>query len=132
MNGGSAIPLSNMLPMFEQRAKKLTMFQHEISRAWDIVAARGKRTVIYESFSVTVFKDDVEGMKVQILELNIAELEPMDGGVEGLGVVELRVFMDGSPVVRRMGEVKDACLEAFGWSRVDALVLTFHVGSRMK
>jgi hypothetical protein len=108
MNGGTAIPLSNMLPMFEQRAKKLTMFQHKISKAWDIVTARGKRTVMYESVSVTVFKDDVEGMRVRVPELNIVELEPMDGGVEGLGVVELRVFMDASPVVKRMGEIKNA------------------------
>ena len=76
-------------------------------RAWDIVSREaGKRTVMYESVSVTVFKDDEEGVRVQVPEFNVLELERMEDGVEGLGVWELRTFMDAGPVVKRMGEIK--------------------------
>lgn len=61
--------------------------------------------MLYESVSITVFKKDAEGKEVETAEFNVLELEEMEGGVEGLGVVESRTYVDASAIVKRVGEL---------------------------
>jgi hypothetical protein len=58
---------------------------------------------MYESASVTVFAEDKEGVQVRIREFNIIELAASsDGkGIHGLHAVQLRAYLDGSPVTER-------------------------------
>ncbi|OJD13045.1 hypothetical protein AJ78_06460 [Emergomyces pasteurianus Ep9510] len=79
-----------------------------------------RKTVMYESVSVTVFKSDPERKEVRVPEFNVIELEPVDGnsggdgerGFEGLWAVELRCWMDSSPVTTRAKEI--AAMEGVG------------------
>lgn len=103
INNGAPVEASNVLGMLEMRASKLEKFGHNVDMAWDIDNADGSRTVMYESTSVTVFKEDKEGVEVRIKEFNIIELAASsDGkGLNGLHAVQLRAYLDGSPVVER-------------------------------
>jgi hypothetical protein len=105
VNGGSPIPVSEVIAMLDARAEKLSVFHHDILAAWDVEIDGGKRTVMYESVSVTAFSNDVEKKEVKVPEFNIVELEPMDGGVEGLIAVELRCYMDAKPIMQRVSEL---------------------------
>lgn len=60
---------------------------------------------MYESVSVSTLKRDPEKKGVEVFEFNIIELEPMDGGVEGLVATELRVYMDAHPITQRLNEL---------------------------
>lgn len=103
INNGAPVEASNVLGMLEMRASKLAKFGHNVEMAWDIDNADGSRTVMYESTSVTVFKEDKEGVEVRIKEFNIIELAASsDGkGFKGLQAVQLRAYLDGSPVTER-------------------------------
>ena len=105
VNGGSPIPVSEVLTMLDARAKKLSVFHHDVLVAWDVEMDGGKRTVMYESVSVTTFSNDPEKKEVKVPEFNIVELEPMDGGAEGLIAVELRCYMDAKPIMQRVSEL---------------------------
>jgi hypothetical protein len=105
VNGCSPIPRSEVLTMLDARAKKLSVFHLDVLVAWDVEMDGGKRTVMYESISVTTFSNDAEKMEVKVPEFNIVELEPIDGGVEGLIAVELRCYMDAKPIMQRVSEL---------------------------
>lgn len=63
---------------------------------------------MYESISVTVVKGDPEEKSIEIPEFNIIELEPMEGGFEGLGAYQLRVYMDSQPLMQRFKQIAQA------------------------
>jgi hypothetical protein len=103
INNGAPVEASQVLGMLEMRASKLTSFEHVVQSAWDVDNGNGSRTVMYESASVTVFAEDKEGVQVRIREFNIIELAASsDGkGIHGLHAVQLRAYLDGSPVTER-------------------------------
>lgn len=93
----------------------MSVFRHDIKKAWDIsnhnteengTEGKKKRTVMYEAISVSVIKADPDQKEVEVAEFNIIELEEMGDGFMGLCVVEARTFMDASPVMKRMGEIR--------------------------
>ena len=112
INGGAPMPARDVLPMFERRAETVAEFRHEVDVAWDMARGNdgdggvGARTVMYESTSVTVCKDDPEGVEVRVRECNVLELVPAregdgEGGAAGFKAVELRAFLDGAAVASR-------------------------------
>jgi len=98
INNGTAMPAENVLPMLSTRGQKLSAFGHDVRIAWDIAKEDGSRTLMYESTSSTVFKEDAEGAVAEVKEFNIIELVPAGGGLKA---DELRTFMDASPVSER-------------------------------
>lgn len=63
---------------------------------------------MYESTSVTIFKEDPESAEVKVREFNIVELvSSKDNGGESnvFKACELRTFLDGSPVSARLKSV---------------------------
>jgi hypothetical protein len=110
INNGPPIPTQDVLAMFAMRSGKVAKFHHDLYRAWDIAKDNGlgSRTVMYESTSVTVFKQDPENAEVKVREFNIVELVPSkdDGATsEGFKACELRTFLDGSPVSARLKSI---------------------------
>ncbi|KGQ10480.1 hypothetical protein BBAD15_g4174 [Beauveria bassiana D1-5] len=93
--------------MLPKRAERLARFRHDVRMAWD-VAPRGdgaaRRTVMYESTSVSVFKADPEAVEVRVAEFNVVELvlvtDP-ETGEASLKALQLRAFLDGGPVTSR-------------------------------
>jgi hypothetical protein len=81
----------------------MSVFRHDVKKAWDI-ASGGKRTLMYESVSISTFKADEEGKEIEVPEFSIIELEQVEG--EGLRAVECRTYMDASPVMQRMAALK--------------------------
>ncbi|KAJ6443418.1 cell wall biogenesis protein Mhp1 [Purpureocillium lavendulum] len=131
INGGPPIPARDMLPMFERRAETVAEFRHDVDVAWDVAhesqnddddddndaaaaaagPGSGRRTVMYESTSVTVFRDDPERVEVRVREFNVVELvptgEPGGGGGGGaFKAAELRAFLDGAAVASRAQAVQ--------------------------
>lgn len=58
---------------------------------------------MYEGTSATVFKQDKDGVEVRIKEFNIIELAGSRNGkgLHGLQAVQLRAYLDASPVTER-------------------------------
>ncbi|KAH8689926.1 hypothetical protein BGW36DRAFT_64840 [Talaromyces proteolyticus] len=104
INGQTVGTLAKVTEMFKMRSKKLSKFHHNVRKAWDIAhddSSLPRRTVMYESTSVTVFKDDPEQLNVHVDEFNIVELElrpQTKSETTQYRVVELKTFMDQQPV----------------------------------
>ena len=111
MNGGPPIAAIAAFEMLPKRAQTLSRFYHSVYRAWDIVNpdGSGRRTVMYESTSLSVFKEDPEAVEVRVSEFNIVELieskDVADGSVS-LKATQLRSFLDGSPVTERAAMIR--------------------------
>jgi hypothetical protein len=107
INGAEATPAETIVAMMEMRARRLKTFRHELKRAWDVDCGGGKRTVLYESVSVTVFRDDRDEKAVEVVEFSTVELEAVEGGVEGLGLraTVLKTFMDTNPIMLRLKQI---------------------------
>lgn len=106
MNGGPPIQAVDVLQMLPKRSERLSRFHHDVRVAWDIAAGdgSGKRTVMYESTSISTFKADPEAVQVKVAEFNIVELVPTTDPTTGeatLKAVQLRAFLDGAPVTSR-------------------------------
>src|SRR5207248_10874454 len=71
VNGGNPSTADVVRSMFKMRSEKLGLFRHDVKVAWDIERSDKKRTVMYESVSVTVFKADREQKAVEVPEFNI-------------------------------------------------------------
>ncbi len=93
--------------MLKSRAEKLRVFHHDIKAVWDIEKEDGKRTVMYESVSVTVFESDPEKTEIKVPEFNVIESEPVENGSEGVGAVELRSYLETKPITQRGSELGD-------------------------
>jgi hypothetical protein len=116
INDNDPIPFKDVLPMLQMRSKSLSKFSHHVHTAWDLenaatslpeskLSEKPGRTVMYESISVTVFKNDPEQMEVAVKEFNIIELEESDSAT-GLQAVELRTYMDKQPVMDRLAMIQ--------------------------
>ncbi|OAA69490.1 hypothetical protein ISF_02760 [Cordyceps fumosorosea ARSEF 2679] len=107
MNGGPALPAVDVLQMLPKRAARLTRFHHDVRMAWDVAArdGSGRRTVMYESSSLSTFRADPEAVEVRVAEFNVVELVPVvadeDTGRTELRALQLRAFLDGGPVTSR-------------------------------
>jgi hypothetical protein len=114
MNGNSSQPVDQILPMLDTRSKHLAKFHHKVTVAWDIEqeddgSSRERRTVMYESSSITVFKHDPEKLEISVREFNIVELErskEAGGDEQGFVAVELRSYMDAGPIKERAATIK--------------------------
>jgi hypothetical protein len=118
-NGGSPVPAATIASLMNIRAGQLQAFRHDVVCAWDVAdegdgesrssgGEAGKRTVMFESVSVTAFNAnlDPEGKEVLVPEFGIIELEPMQGGILGLGAARLRTYMDAQPVMKHHTELR--------------------------
>lgn len=95
INNGTPVQSEHVLPMLSMRSQKLSKFGHDLHIAWDIAKADGNRTLLYESTSSTVFKEDAESVEAKVKEFNIVELVSVDAGFRAR---DLRTYMDASPV----------------------------------
>lgn len=115
----------NLTPMLQIRAKHLEAFGHELLIAWDIELSgkgesiegeeegtdtgnkkehrkhRGRRSVMFEAMSSTVFKNDPDRFPVKVKEFNIIEMEESSHGDGKLLATEIRTYMDSRPVQDR-------------------------------
>jgi len=109
INGGEPTPAETIISMMKMRGQRLKTFRHDVKAAWDIEMGDGKRVVMYESVSVTVFRDDADEKAVEVAEFSTVELEAVgegEGGFGGWAAGVLRTFMDASPVVSRMRQIE--------------------------
>ncbi|ATY59069.1 hypothetical protein A9K55_003338 [Cordyceps militaris] len=107
MNGGPPLPAVDVVRMLPKRAARLSRFHHAVRIAWDLPArdGSGRRTVMYESTSVSTFCEDPDAVEVRVAEFNVVELvpvvaDPATGRTE-LRALQLRAFLDGAPVTSR-------------------------------
>jgi hypothetical protein len=103
INSGAAVTAEQVLPMLEMRGKMLARFGHDVHTAWDIAHPDNNgegetRTVMYESTSFTVFKNDPERAEALVKEFNVIELAAEGGEWKATA---LRTYMDSSPVTQR-------------------------------
>lgn len=106
MNGGPPLQAVDVVQMLPKRAGRLARFHHDVRMAWDVAArdGSGRRTVMYESTSISTFKDDPEAVEVRVAEFNVVELVPVADATTGetaLKALQLRAFWDGAPVTSR-------------------------------
>lgn len=106
MNGGPPIQAVDVVQMLPKRSERLSRFHHDVHMAWDVAAidGSGKRTVMYESTSVSTFKADPDAVEVKVAEFNVVELVPIEDAQTGktsLKALQLRAFLDGAPVTSR-------------------------------
>ena len=116
-------------PMLQVRAQHLEAFGHELLIAWDIELCgkresiegettetrtgtgtderkehrekRGRRTVMFEALSSTVFKNDPDKFETKVKEFNVIELEESSHRDGRLLATEIRTYMDSRPVQDR-------------------------------
>lgn len=99
--------------MMKMRAQRLRTFRHELKAAWDMDLGDGKRMLMYESVSVTIFKDDPDEKAIEVAEFSAVELESVEGegdgdgkgGFEGLRATVLKTFMDANPIMMRLKQI---------------------------
>lgn len=106
MNGGPPIQAVDVLQMLPKRSERLSRFHHDVRMAWDVAAddGSGRRTVMYESTSISTFKADPDAVEVRVAEFNVVELVPVADPATGktsLKALQLRAFLDGAPVTSR-------------------------------
>ena len=108
VGNGQPSKASEVMDMLPKRASALSKFKHDLDAAWDVELPSGSRTVMYESSSKTVFKQDKDQQEVAVKEFNIIELgaAPNGEGFGGLIVTGARTFIDASPVTERMQLLK--------------------------
>ena len=99
INNDPPIKPDQMLPMLAMRSTKVSKFGHDVHTAWDIAEDDGGRTVMYESTSFTVLKDDPQSAEVRVNEFSIIELSKCDSGE--LHAIKIRAYMDPAPVSAR-------------------------------
>jgi hypothetical protein len=105
-NGGPPATKDGVLAMLSARGDSLSDIRHDIKRAWDLEKDGGKRTLIFECVSVSVFKKDRQNTEVKVAESTVVELEPTEGGFLGLAAVELRTYMDPSPIRQHVAKLE--------------------------
>ncbi|KAK9235271.1 hypothetical protein V1525DRAFT_275587 [Lipomyces kononenkoae] len=114
IGGGTIITRDALYTMFRGRSGRLSSFGHRVKKAWDIAApfvgpdgsVREGRTVLYESVSSTIFKDDPEQVPAEVPEFSVIELEPCASDPGIFVAVEIRFFMDPKPVLDRREQLR--------------------------
>jgi len=114
INGGEPTSAETILGMMEMRSRRLKTFRRDLKHVWDVEMedGSGRRVVMYESVSVTIFRDDPDEKAIEVAEFSTIELEPVDGGegtgfagFEGLAASVLKTFMDANPIMRRLKQI---------------------------
>ncbi|KAI1255092.1 hypothetical protein MGN70_003155 [Eutypa lata] len=96
--------IDKVLPLLSRRSERLARFESEVHAAWDLGSvdaaggSAGRRTVLYESTSTTVFKGDPMAHEARVKEFSVVELRLRGDGSGGFEAIELRTVMDPSPV----------------------------------
>jgi hypothetical protein len=134
INGNEPARAETVLAMLEMRKERLSTFRHELKAAWDIdlggagtgtgtgAEGKGKRVLMYESVSITAFRDDPDGKVIEVCEFSVVDLEPVGvaegegegkgevgaGVEEGLRATVLKTFMDANPIMMRMRQIEAA------------------------
>ena len=103
-NDSPPVQLAQIMPLFKKRAEDLSVFGHELKKAWDVELEDGKRTVMYESISTTVFKHDPEKKELKVPEFCILELV-QSSREKDLRAGELRSWFDPATTARRVQEI---------------------------
>lgn len=102
INGGQALTAEKVRPMQLMRSKKVSSFGHEVKAAWDIDLGGGARTVMYESISTTVMKQDPQALELPVPEITIIELVATPGaGVGGYRAKSMRTYMHPASINQR-------------------------------
>jgi hypothetical protein len=83
MNGSDPVPTTTVTEMMKMRSERLKVFRNDLKAAWDVEMEGGKRTVLYETVSVTIFKDDKEEKAVEVSEFSTMELHDGVGAKRG-------------------------------------------------
>ncbi|KAF7544918.1 hypothetical protein G7Z17_g9582 [Cylindrodendrum hubeiense] len=94
-NGKAGVTTPQIAAMLSKRSEKLRAFRHEGAVAWDVAKEDGTRSLLFESTSVTAFKDDDDGVEARVAEFSVVEL--VRDGDGSWKATELRTFMDPSP-----------------------------------
>ncbi|KAK9482761.1 hypothetical protein V1527DRAFT_316580 [Lipomyces starkeyi] len=117
--GDNIINADAFATMVRVRSSKLSFFYHHVKHAWDLPApsmagddrSSGRRTVLYESVSITKFKDDPQQLPVQVPEFNVIELEPSASDRGKFVAVELRSYLDPKPVIQRREQLRSSATD---------------------
>ncbi|KAH6663231.1 hypothetical protein B0J14DRAFT_279197 [Halenospora varia] len=109
MNGGTAIPFEKVLSILGMRSEKIERFTHEDFDV-DVMGMEGengKRKVVCECASTSLFKGDEKNERVKVNEVLILECEaaPEGKGVGGLWVVGAKSYFDPAPMREKGMEV---------------------------
>lgn len=102
VNNNPGVRAADTLSMFQKRPAKVAKFGHDTHTSWDIAHGDGSRTVMFESTSFTVLREDEEGVETRVREFSVLELVRWDGGLRAL---ELKTYMDPSPAIERAQEI---------------------------
>ncbi|KAH8646495.1 hypothetical protein BGZ60DRAFT_233224 [Tricladium varicosporioides] len=109
MNGGPVIPFTTVLGMLGVRSEKIERFTHEDfdTDTMDLEGENGKRKVVCECSSTSLFKGDDKNERVKVNELLILECEPAPEGkgIEGVWVVGAKSYFDPAPVREKGKEI---------------------------
>jgi hypothetical protein len=105
ITNGESAGVDDVLPKLSARSEKLSAFRHDVSRVWDIENSEQRRTVMYESVSVSVFKMDKEQKEIRVPEFNVIELETTDESSGLWQATELKVYKDAEPNLTRLSEI---------------------------
>jgi hypothetical protein len=115
INGGEPMPAETIIGMMKMRSQRLKTFRHDLKHAWDVEMDDGRRMVMYEAVSVTIFRDDPDEKAIEVPEFSTIKLEPVDGeegagvaGFEGLAASVLKTFMDANPIMLRLKQIGGA------------------------
>lgn len=102
INGLPGATVDKIQPMRKIRSERVARFGHDVRAAWDVASGPdGARTVMYESVSTTVYKDDPQGLELPVAEFTVMDLVPAGDGVAGLKAKVLRTYMNASAVTQR-------------------------------
>ncbi|KAK9372463.1 uncharacterized protein V1513DRAFT_452295 [Lipomyces chichibuensis] len=110
--GDTVTSVDKFATMARIRSAKLSFFCHCVKHAWDIAGpsatdgSGSKRTVLYESVSITKFKDDPQQVAVEVAEFNVIELESTESDPSKFVAVELRSYLDPKPVLLRREQMQ--------------------------
>ncbi|KAK9350551.1 hypothetical protein V1523DRAFT_73998 [Lipomyces doorenjongii] len=113
--GNTITSADSFATMARIRSSKLSFFCHRVMHAWDIAGpaatADGNgstRTVLYESVSITKFKDDPQQVAVEVPEFNVIELQSTASDPSKFVAVELRSYLDPKPVLLRRQQLQSS------------------------
>ncbi|KAL1861756.1 hypothetical protein VTK73DRAFT_6932 [Phialemonium thermophilum] len=108
VNGGNPATPDQVAAMLAGRGERVARFGHELCSAWDVEHddGSGRRTLLYESVSTTVFRADPDATELPVYEFSVVELVPTPGGgLAGYRARETRTFMNAFVVNQKAAQL---------------------------